>query len=77
MSSRNFQLKLLLEEPLEVVGNGNPRYMIVLDRIRLIGAQNTEGNLGVLHFALRLSSRILNLPSEGGSRYSAEDLVRA
>ena len=38
VSNRNSQLKLLLEEPLEVSGNTHPRYMTVHDRIRLIDA---------------------------------------
>jgi hypothetical protein len=42
-SSRDSQLKSLLEEPLEVFGNKHPRYMTVHDRIRLIDAKKKAG----------------------------------
>jgi len=49
VSSRNSQLKLLLEEPLEMIGNDHPRYMTAhglpqgdLDRIRLIMQKTKE-----------------------------------
>ena len=51
---RNFS-KLELEEPLEVNGNVHPRYMVALDRIRLIDAAKASKAKAMLAFAFEPS----------------------
>jgi len=58
VSSRSFNqlIKLQLEEPLEVNSNVHPRYITVLDKIRLIDAAKASKAKAMLAFAFEPST---------------------